>query len=107
MNNIRIVNLRNHKADPMNETLIKIDRSSLLGNPYYMQYEGQRDEVCDKYETYFKDKIKSDRKFIEELNTICEIAKSRNIALGCWCYPKRCHAETIKEYIENTLNETF
>lgn len=40
-----------------------------------------------------------------ELDRIIELAKNNDITLLCWCYPKRCHAETIKRYIESKLEE--
>ena len=52
MTNIAIKNLRNEK--PQYEWQVKVDRSSVLGNPFYMGNESQRDKVCDKYEAYFK-----------------------------------------------------
>lgn len=88
---IRIVNLRNYKKEN-NEILIKIDRSSVLGNPYYMHNESERDEVCDKYEMWIRT---TNRPVREEIMRIKKLAESNNIALGCWCFPKRCHGETI------------
>lgn len=96
---IRIVNLRSYSLKE-NEVLIKVDRSSILGNPFYMKYESMRNTVCEQYDTYFKNKVQTDDNFMRELNRIKELAKTYDIALACWCYPKRCHAETIKTYIE-------
>lgn len=95
---LRIVNLRNYTLKE-NEILIKVDRSSILGNPYFMKDESERDTVCDKYQIYFDNKL-NDEKFINELRRIYSIAKDKDVALGCWCYPKRCHAETIKSFLE-------
>lgn len=98
---IKVGNIRTHKKD--GSIAIKIDRSSVLGNPFYMPNEAKRDLVCDQYEEYFNKKItgKTDSKFIEELNRIYELSKSNDITLLCWCSPKRCHGETIKRYIES------
>ena len=102
---IRIVNLRNYV--PMdNEVLIKIDRSSFLGNPYYMSNESKRDEVCNKYEIYFKNKFFNDMDFQEKFLDLIKYAQRyENIALGCWCYPKRCHGNTVKRYLEFWINK--
>ena len=51
MSKVTIKNLRFSK--PEHEWQVKVDRSSVLGNPFYMANESQRDKVCDKYETYF------------------------------------------------------
>lgn len=99
---IRIVNLRNYSLAP-EEILIKVDRSSVLGNPYHMHDESMRDKVCDKYAEYFNSTIdnpKSHQSFLKELNRIKLLAENNNIALGCWCYPKRCHAETILAWLK-------
>lgn len=98
---IKVGNIRSHKKD--GSIPIKIDRSSVLGNPFYMPDESKRDLVCDQYEEYFNKKIKdgTDSKFIGELNRIYELSKSNDITLLCWCSPKRCHGETIKRYIES------
>ena len=104
---IRIVNLRNYKPSN-NELLIKVDRSTVVGNPFPMQSEKDRDLVCQKYNEYFSNIVKhaedpKNKAFMEYLRNIYKQAKTHDIALGCWCYPKRCHAETIKRFIEKYL----
>lgn len=56
MNMVRIVNLRNYRASA-DEVLYKVDRTSAIGNPFWMKDESKRDEVCDKYKVYFDEKI--------------------------------------------------
>lgn len=103
---IRIINLKNYKLNE-NEVLIKVDRTSPVGNVFFMHNESERDEVCDKYDEYFNNivikDIRKDTKFMDYLRYIYKIAKKQDVALGCWCYPKRCHAETIKSFIEEAL----
>lgn len=94
---IRIVNLRTYKPIP-DEILFKVDRSTKLGNPFYMHNESERDEVCDKYEKWFWENY--NEPFYDYLSEIAYAACTKDIALGCWCYPKRCHAETIKAHLE-------
>ena len=57
--NLRIVNLRTYTPVP-GEVLIKVDRSSPVGNKFHMKNESMRDEVCDKYKTYFRCRIQED-----------------------------------------------
>ena len=45
---IEICNLKNEKL--LNAYDIRVDRMSVLGNPFRIQYEFERNEVCDKYE---------------------------------------------------------
>jgi hypothetical protein len=93
---ITIKNLR--KERPSKPWHIVVDRSSPLGNPFRMRSEAERDIVCDKYEKYFNEAL------LDNEPNICQsLANLRNILerygkieLFCWCAPKRCHAETIK-----------
>ena len=97
---IIIGNIRTHKNDA--SIAIRVDRSSVLGNPFHIDHESKRDLVCDQYEIYFNNKLNkgTDLAFIGELNRIYELYKTYDITLLCWCSPKRCHAETIKRYLE-------
>ena len=97
---IKIKNLRRNQ--PSKDYDIKVDRSSPLGNPFYMEDESKRDKVCDKYHIWFyKDKHKI--AFYQELFKLKETYKKfGKLNLFCWCNPKRCHAETIKQYLEES-----
>lgn len=102
---IRIVNLRGYKLME-DEILIKVDRSSVLGNVYKMRGNSntERNRVCDEYKSYFMNKVKEKGKFRNEVIRIYRLVRDGNdVALGCWCAPKRCHAEVIKEFIESYL----
>ena len=103
MSKITIKNLRFSK--PEHEWQVKVDRSSVLGNPFYMADESQRDKVCDKYEAYFKENIQNtESAFYKEIERLYKILKKHGkLELFCWCAPKRCHAETIKNYLEAKL----
>ena len=100
---VEICNLRKQK--PVEPYDIKVDRSSILGNPFVMRSEIERDSVCDKYELYFESKIKNkSERFLNEILNLINIYKKYNkLRLFCWCSPKRCHAETIKKYIEDNV----
>ncbi len=105
---IRIINLHGFQLK-QGEVLIKVDRTSVLGNPFYMKDETQRNDVCDRYVTYFNTiledrKAKENQVFLEELRRIYTIAKVQDVALGCWCAPKRCHAETIQKFLTPFLS---
>ena len=100
---IEIVNMRKEK--PRAPYDVRVDRASILGNPFAMKGEETRDEVCDKYEHYFYESI-GDDDFILELDNLIDIYKHYGkIRLFCWCVPKRCHAETIKKWLETKINK--
>lgn len=97
--NIRIVNIRTYIREE-GEVLIRVDRSSVVGNPFYLQHEGYRNEVCNKYDAYFDKQLHTNKPFANYIQHIIETLKTNNVALGCFCVPKRCHAETIMRYIK-------
>ena len=104
MEKIRIKNLRVEK--PYYVWQIRVVRASVLGNPYYMVSEAYRDEVCEKYKKYFEQQIKTNDAFINELRRLFLIYKKYGkLELFCWCAPKRCHAETIKEFLEKYIEK--
>lgn len=102
---IEICNLRNCKVEF--EYDIRVDRTSVLGNPYFMRNENQRDEVCEKYQAYFDARVSlNDLSFMTELRRLYKIyRKYGKLRLFCWCAPKRCHAETIKAFLEKYIQE--
>ena len=99
---IRIVNLQNY-VPVEGEMLIKVDRTSPVGNPFRMHDESQRDRVCEWYEEHFQRSMKNNALFQHYINYIVEKNQITNIALGCWCAPKRCHAETILKYVTKNV----
>jgi hypothetical protein len=64
----------------------QIDRYSAFGNPFFLDTDGDRDQVCDGYIEYFKHKRSLHEK-VKEL---------KGKALGCHCAPLRCHGDHLK-----------
>ena len=102
---VEIKNLRFDK--PHNEPWeFKVDRTSPIGNPFYMASEEQRNEVCDKYEDYFNKQIEVNEKFKTYAYKILNALQTyKKVTLYCWCAPKRCHAETIKNWLLKQITE--
>ena len=99
---IVIKNLRNET--PSKAWQVRVDRRSVLGNPFYMATEAQRDEVCNKYAVYFEEQFKNNEMFKNELRRLYLLHKHYGkLELFCWCAPKRCHAETIKKFLERWI----
>jgi hypothetical protein len=95
---ITVNNLSN--AHPFDEFDVRVDRKSVFGNPFRMTSESQRNYVCDQYEEYFKCQTENNIEFRQALDELIRLYKKHGVLnLFCWCYPKRCHAETIKAYI--------
>lgn len=78
-----------------------IGRGSPLGNPFPMNSEADRDIVCDAYHEWIWDKIETGNgTVIDELNRLKDLSETSDLVLGCFCSPKRCHGDTIKEILE-------
>ena len=68
------------------EPFIKVDRSSPWGNPFILDVDGDRDEVCNLYEEYAEWRLTIQPNWLTPL---------RGSNLACHCSPKRCHADTL------------
>jgi len=100
---VSILNLRRYK--PQNEWDVKVDRSSVLGNPYHLKTEAGINDVCEKYAEYFYRQAANNPAFKMELDRLIALYKKYGkLNLFCWCAPKRCHAETIRKYIFESLS---
>jgi len=87
-------------------TNIKVDRTTILGNPFPMknQSDNERTRVCLEYVKYFVRMVNSAGPFRDEVGRIYKLAKSgKSINLQCHCAPKQCHADTINKFIEKYL----
>jgi hypothetical protein len=91
---VEIINLHNCK-DWGKPGDILIDRRTKWGNPFVMQNESQRNEVCDKYEIWLNDKLKQKIFNLEDLRS----AKR----LGCHCAPLRCHGDYLKILLDKPI----
>jgi len=84
----KIVHCKKQKYD------IYVGRPSIFGNPFEISKDGNRLEVINKFENYFLHKINTDLQFKNAVD------KLKGKVLGCWCYPKDCHARIIIDYLE-------
>ena len=116
--NISIGNIR-HLSNTPSTTFIKADRSSVLGNPFHMSHEYERDAVCDAFDEYFSSVMNREDPDITSIadkykvslspvykgspssirSYISSLSRYQDITLLCWCYPKRCHTSSIKDYL--------
>lgn len=65
-----------------------------LGNPYSLS-EYSREQSIKKFKIDFKHKLKNDLYFRQE------VKKLKGKILGCFCKPKSCHGDVIKEYLDS------
>jgi hypothetical protein len=67
---------------------VRIDRSTRYGNPFVLDEDGDRDEVCDAYE----------RHYLPHKPSITDRIESGELSgkvLVCHCYPRRCHGDCL------------
>ena len=81
---------------------VRVDRCSVLGNPFHMYHESQRSIVCSKYKFWFRARSTSVDRELDRLKRTYE--HYGKLRLFCWCAPQQCHAETIKKWIEGELD---
>ena len=100
MPQVLVVNLRVYPRELL-QFVTKVDRSTILGNPFKLDHESKREEVVTKYRKWLVSLPPNSPQalMIRELRH-----RHRNneepILLGCWCAPRQCHADVIKEFIE-------
>lgn len=101
---VRVGNRR--KSSPyqpeIGEIIVYVDRPNILGNPYI---DGSRTENIAR----FKQDLDRDIKGREgpRYDAVCKIVEhllvGDDVILACWCRPLACHADLIKDAVENLL----
>ena len=81
-------------------------KGSPLANPFKMNKEAERAEVIERYRTYIQKKIEErDQAVLDELREIEHAhRKGEKVVLLCWCAPRACHGDVVKELIEADVN---
>ena len=106
-----MIKIMNMKTDSFEDKpwQFRCDRSSPVGNKLYLQHEADRDYVCEEYQIQFDNmmisKSEEGKKFQEYIKKLVDAYDIHDkLELFCWCTPKRCHVETIREYIYSYIN---
>lgn len=101
---IKILNL-NRKVDNKiianlkeNEDYEYCGRPSSYGNPFIMKGELYRQDVIDKFR---KEVIPT----LDLTDLVNRVKKSKTFYLGCYCYPKFCHCDIIKDKLEEIIEQ--
>lgn len=107
---IQVVNKHIHKPTRND---FYIGRGSVLGNPY-SHLPGtlatvvveSREEAIEKYEHWIDQQMSNKNKdVIGALNAIATIVmQTGHVNLVCYCAPKSCHGDVIKEIVMQKLN---
>lgn len=104
---IRVVNKYTHTPT---QNDVFVGRPSPLGNPYSHMENTKaehkvitREEAIAKYREWFEHARLNDVAVHNMLNKMCKAHRAGiDMNLVCYCAPKPCHGDVIKEYIEKT-----
>jgi len=104
-----------HKKDKDKfDNVFYVGRGSVLGNPY-TSIQGRetkaefvvdsRKESIQCFKEYLLKKIEEkDEKICVTMNEIYTLSLQGNVYLACYCKPKSCHGDIIKEIVESKIN---
>ena len=74
---------------------VYIGRGSPFGNPFVIGKDGTREEVIEKYRSYFKGRL-------EDSTFRSMVLRLKGKNLGCFCKPQACHGDVIKEWLDES-----
>lgn len=107
---IRIANIRTlalldnevgfYVGKPIRFTIQGLIKHPCLANPFEMSIY-DRQTSARLYKDWLYEQISDgNTKVVEALDDIMKAHKIHNVVLVCWCWPLKCHAEVIREYIK-------
>jgi len=71
---------------------------SPLGNPFRLAKEGDRGLILQQYRVWLDAKLSSpDSPQSRELLRLVALAATGDLDLVCWCAPKLCHGNVVRE----------
>jgi hypothetical protein len=75
-----------------------------LGNPFLLHSERDRTKVIAAYLDWLEKKLaERDEGVRGALNRLYLLAKREDVELACFCAPKACHCDVVKEKLEGAL----
>ena len=104
---IKVVNKYKHTPT---EHDVYIGRGSPFGSPFShlksthdIYKVDTREEAIDAFKTYLERETSEDTHLKRKLDGLRERTKTEDINLVCFCKPKACHGDVIKEYLEDGI----
>lgn len=79
--------------------------ASPLGNPYRLKRESERCKAVEQYRAWLTEQMKSDTPARAEIERLAVIARSTDLLLLCYCAPKLCHGDVVKEFVERAIDQ--
>ncbi|URC15151.1 hypothetical protein GD1_27 [Paraglaciecola Antarctic GD virus 1] len=102
---INIINL-NHTEKP-STNYFYCGRGSPVGNPFTLM-NTSRTRACELYENWFNEQVKIKNGSVNSyIDGMLQLYQHADITLGCFCFPKKCHCETIRKRVEYVNNSNL
>lgn len=76
-------------------------RGSSLGNPFVIDAHHTRERVIELYRNWLTNQMKRETYARIEIKRLAALARQGPLVLACWCAPEPCHANVIKQFIQN------
>jgi hypothetical protein len=86
------------------EVAFCVDRSSSLGNPWHVP-PWPRELAIKNFREYLVKCLKEDTRERIYFEKILAAARTKTVVLLCHCKPLPCHADVIKELLEERLKQ--
>ena len=92
----------NKKVDKNFSNEVYIGRGSILGNKFIIGEKMSRSQACEHYDIWLKKEIKRKKKVYSFMVTLAKrVVRTKGTTwLGCYCKPKQCHGDSVKEQLE-------
>ena len=87
----KVVNI---KTGAYFDVFIGRGRDSILGNPFKIGIDGNRQQVIEKFRVYFHERIAHDMLFKAKVLSL------KDMIVGCYCKPEPCHGDVYVEYLD-------
>lgn len=95
---ISVLSRRAELSDPLpGTTRVYVGRPSVLGNPFAMRSEADRDRVVANYRSWLRQHYRRCGPERQELERLLQLALAGPLELVCYCAPRSCHADVIRE----------
>jgi len=90
----RVTNIRYTFIDTRLIGTIRIDRTTIFGNPFKIKKGCTRKQSIEKFKSYFYNRIKTDKVFRQRIKAL------GGHVLGCWCKPNPCHGDILLKLLK-------
>lgn len=110
---IEVVN-KHHGHEPDGDRKVYIGRGSPLGNPFIRveksskfgsNFIGNREEAIEQFRVWLMGQMDHNGPVADALNHIAEKAMTGGVKLICFCAPKHCHGDVIKQIITHRIHQ--